>query len=158
MLQRRSANRLSGWIGYTFAYARQRFYFEPIYSAAPDDQRHTINAFASYRLTRSISFSGKWLYGSGFPVVSNFQIIGDSFLPVGNPVRLSPYERLDLRADKSFAYSRWKFTLYGEVLNVTNHNNRRFLRGSVDPRTGQAVLQTERGIPVVPTAGVTFEF
>jgi hypothetical protein len=158
MLQRRSANRLSGWIGYTFAHARQRFGSQPIYSATPDDQRHTINAFASYRLRPSLSFSGKWLYGSGFPVVSNFQIIGNSFFPIGNPVRLGPYERLDLRADKSFAYTHWKFTLYGEVLNVTNHDNRRFFSGAIDPRSGQAFLETGRGLPVVPTAGVTFEF
>jgi hypothetical protein len=158
MLQRRSANRLSGWIGYTFAHARQRFESQPIYSATPDDQRHTINAFASYRLRPSLSFSGKWLYGSGFPVVSNFQIIGNSFFPIGNPVRLGPYERLDLRADKSFAYTHWKFTLYGEVLNVTNHDNRRFFSGAIDPRNGQAFLETGRGLPVVPTAGVTFEF
>jgi hypothetical protein len=90
--------------------------------------------------------------------VNRYQLIGDSLFAIGNPVRLGPYERLDFRMDKSFAYNRWKFTLYGEVLNVTNHNNRRFFDGAIDPRTGQAVLETGRGLPVVPTAGVTFEF
>jgi hypothetical protein len=30
--------------------------------------------------------------------------------------------------------------------------------GAIDPRSGQAFLETGRGLPVVPTAGVTFEF
>jgi hypothetical protein len=54
ILQRRSANRLSGWIGYTLTYARQSIrisasqipeLFSPYYSTA-EDQRHSLNAFA----------------------------------------------------------------------------------------------------------------
>jgi hypothetical protein len=31
--------------------------------------------------------------------------------------------RLDLRIDKSWQFSRWKLGLYGELLNATNHYN-----------------------------------
>jgi len=69
------------------------------------DQRHTVNLFASYRLkTRPFVFSVKGLYGSGFPV--------NTFPP---PIlRIGPYERLDLRTDKSWLFRKWKLSLYGD--------------------------------------------
>ena len=67
VLQRRSANRLSGWIGYTLDYARQSAGFNanpsvpPLNIPTPTDQRHTVNAFAMYRVTPSINLSGKMI-------------------------------------------------------------------------------------------------
>jgi len=171
ILQRRSANRLSGWLGYTLTFARQRvlsillpgapLFFTSPYVPTFEDQRHSLNAVASYRLTPTINLGGKWLYGSGFPIPSGFYaLVGNTFVPVGlNQVRLSPYERLDLRVDKSCAFTHWKLTLYGEVLNVTNHNNRRFVTSTIiNPSTGQTFIQTRRGLPITPTAGLVFEF
>ncbi|HYU47153.1 MAG TPA: TonB-dependent receptor, partial [Terriglobales bacterium] len=75
----RSANRLSGWIGYTYVFARQNQFFSINLLSPPflspyfptlEDQHHSLNVFASYRLTPSINLSGKFLYGSGFPVPS----------------------------------------------------------------------------------------
>ncbi len=178
VLQRRSANRLSGWVGYTLARARQKqsevFYSIP--PAAPavlfpnntpyyptlEDQRHTVNAFAMYRLTPSLSMSTKWLYGSGFPVPSGvyIQVSNGQFVPVGlNATQLGAYQRLDIRADKDWAFQHWKLTLYGEVLNLTNHYNGRFAYESgIDPTTGQAQVKTLQGLPITPTAGLVFQF
>ena len=51
------------------------------------------------------------------------------------------------------------FTVYGEVLNLTNHYNSRFVYSSViDPNTGQAQVKTLQGLPVTPTAGIVFQF
>jgi hypothetical protein len=158
VLQRRSANRLSGWIGYTLVFAQQvnsavingKNYAQ--YLPALEDQRHSLNAFASYRLTPSINLSGKLLYGSGYPVSVFANVLGQPpFVQ-----RLPAYARLDFRVDKSWALTRWKTTLYGEVLNVTNHNNvfaTGFQAGSPQP-----VMATERALPLVPTAGLVFEF
>jgi len=52
------------------------------------------------------SFQREGLYGSGFPV---------NTLPPPI-VRIGPYERLDLRADKSWLFRKWKLSLYGELL------------------------------------------
>ena len=81
-------------------------------------------------------------------------------MPVGlNQTRMQPYARLDTRVDKCWAYTRWKFTLYGEVLNLTNHDNRRFIdSGVIDPVTGRASIFTEQGLPITPAVGVVFEF
>lgn len=171
VIQRRSANRLSGWVGYTLDYARERvpeLIFSPTTSLSlgplfteptSDDQRHTVNAFATYRLSPSINVSGKWTYGSGFPVpgFASPISVGNTTFAFSNQTRLGDYQRLDLRLDKSWAYTRWKLTVYAEVLNVTNHSNPRFIFTSFQAN-GQAFGVTDKGLPIVPTAGLVFQF
>jgi hypothetical protein len=175
IVQRRSANRLSGWLGYTLLRAQERQYqirvpYPPYtlgfnsgyYYPTLEDQRHTLNVFATYRLMPSLSLSGKLLYGSGFPVPSGtFVPLGNGqYVEVGlNATRLGTYARLDLRADKDWAFQHWKLTLYGEVLNLTNHYNGRYAYESgIDPNTGKALVKTLEGLPITPTAGLVFQF
>ncbi len=175
LLQRRSANRLSGWIGYTLLKAQQRqyqinvpyppyalFFDSGFYYSTLEDQRHTLNLFATYRLRPSLNLSGKFLYGSGFPIPSGsfVQLGNGQFLATGiNDQRLGTYARLDIRSDKDWAFQKWKLTLYGEVLNVTNHYNGRFAYESgIDPATGRALVKTLQGLPVTPTLGLVFQF
>jgi hypothetical protein len=167
VLQRRSANRLSGWLGYTLATARAKF-VEQISSGTPfgsfptlQDQRHSLNAFGSYRRTPSVNLSGKLLYGSGYPVSSATLIQeGNTYQAVAlNSVRLPAYARLDLRCDKSWAFDHWKLTLYGEILNLTNHDNRFYTYTTgINPNTGQTTIQTQQELPITPAAGLAFEF
>lgn len=168
VLQSRTANRLSGWIGYTYTHARENnfFAYEPqpggplVTILSPEyptleDQLHTLNVFASYRVTPSIHLSGKFLYGSGFPVPSGyFDITKNPPQFIGfNATRLGDYQRLDLRAEKDWAFTRWKLALYGEMLNLTNHYNPRYVSGA-----GNNTIITEQGLPITPTAGLAFEF
>lgn len=124
------------------------------------DQRHAINAFAMYRLTPTINLGGKMIYGSGIPISTlQFQIVGNTLVPTGpGSGVLGPYQRLDMRLDKAWAFPRWKMTLYVEGLNLTNHDNPRFIASAFNPATGSFVAVTEKGLPVTPTAGVSFEF
>jgi hypothetical protein len=48
-------------------------------------------------------------------------------------------------------------TLYGEVLNFTNHYNV-IADGTILEPNGQRLLQTQRALPVTPTLGLAFEF
>ncbi len=146
--QSRTANRLSGWVGYTLTYARQGY---SAHSGLPyfptlEDQRHTLNVFASYRLSPTVHISGKWLFGSGFPIPSP-----------KNAIRLGDYQRLDVRVEKDWAFHRWKLALYGEVLNLTDHDNRRYFFSGYNP-DGTFTVTTGQGLPITPTAGVAFEF
>jgi hypothetical protein len=154
VLQSRTANRLSGWIGYTLAYARQSINdlgtgpngassWSPYYPTVAD-QRNTLNLFANYRLTPTLNLGGKFLFGSGYPVPS-----GED-----NSVRLGDYQRLDVRAEKDWAFRRWKLAAYAELLNATDHNNPRYFYMS---NSGTTVV-TGQGLPITPTAGVAFEF
>jgi len=150
VLQSRNLNRLSGWLGYTLTYARQSFYeslpetlpyWSPYYPTDAD-QRHTVNLFANYRLTSTLNLGGKFLFGSGYPVPS-----------VNNAIRQGDYQRVDLRAEKDWAFRRWKLAAYGELLNATNHYNPRYFYTN---NSGSVV--TGQGLPITPTAGVAFEF
>ena len=154
MLQSRTANRLSGWIGYTLAYSAESnllvhpdmtLYWSPYFPTLAD-QRHTLNVFASYRVSPTVHVSGKFLFGSGFPIPN-----GD------NSTRLGDYQRVDVRGEKDWAFRRWKLALYGEVLNLTNHDNPRYFYSSVD-QNGMPTVVTGQGLPITPTAGVAFEF
>ena len=145
VLQSRTANRLSGWIGYTLTYALQHNVSGPYYPTL-EDQRHTVNVFASYRISPTVHVSGKWLFGSGFPIPSEAY----------NSTTLGDYQRLDVRAEKDWAFTRWKLALYGEALNLTNHNNRRYFYAEFT-QNGTTVT-TGQGLPITPTAGIAFEF
>jgi hypothetical protein len=174
ILQRRSSNRLSGWIGYTLLKAQAQRYSVSIpvppfqlvgsdfYYPTLEDQRHTLNMFASYRLRPTLSLSGKFLFGSGYPIPSGTYVpVGNGqFIATGiNTTRLDPYLRLDVRADKDWAFQRWKLTLYGEVLNLTDHYNGRFAYESgIDPTTGKVLVKTLQGLPITPTVGLVAQF
>lgn len=155
VLQSRTANRLSGWIGYTLADSRQRIVkldnleqFQTPLTPTLDDQRHTLNVFASYRISPTVHLSGKWLFGSGFPIPNT----------INNANREGDYQRLDVRAEKDWAFSHWKLALYGEVLNLTNHYNPRYFYTSYNPNNGTSSVVTGQGLPITPTAGLAFEF
>lgn len=164
--QRRSANRLSGWVGYTLVLAREKFLytnrttglvsFSPFFST-PEDQRSSLNAFASYRLKPTINLSGKFLYGSGFPIFAGLQQEPDGTLTPAPVLRLDAYVRADLRVDKSWAFSHKTLTLYGEVLNLTNHSNHIVTAYGALPNGGFQVF-TAVALPITPTAGLAFEF
>jgi len=102
--QRRSANRLSGWVTYSFE--RTQFTDSPtgLNFAGDFDQHHTLSSYGSYRFTGTFNVSGQWRYGSGFPIPGFFRSQGaDLFLSnERNAVRLSAYSRVDVRANKAF--------------------------------------------------------
>lgn len=174
VLQRRSANRVAGWIGYTLDYARVR-YKRPAQPTVPEsdypfpygtypsllDQRHTLNGFASCRLKPTMSVSGKLMYGSGYPIPGWLSRVGNDYFETSEPsfVHMPAYARLDLRVDKSFAFKARKLTFAFELLNATNHYNMRFLGyDNYDSTTQRAFLILDRALPIAPTFGLSFEF
>ena len=92
---------------------------------AAEDQKHTFNAFANYRLTSTVNLSAKFIYGSGFPSLNNDVSVLSGGISVNSivAIRFPAYQRLDIRADKSWTFQHWKMTLHVEGLNMTNHNN-----------------------------------
>lgn len=165
VLQRRSSNRLSGWVGYTFVRARENALFttapqKTLYSPYFDsttDQPASINAFATYRLRPTVNMAAKFLYGTGFPAITGLENTptgGVQPIPVQ---RMPDYLRADFRTDKDWAFRRWKMTLYGEIINLTNHNNRILNFIEVIPG-GQQIVHTQGALPITPTLGMVFEF
>jgi hypothetical protein len=159
-IQRSSANRLTGWVSYALGYTRVRDSVLGQSFPADLDQRHTVNVYGGYRIKPTVNTSIRWMYGSGFPVPGFFQgAPGAYFLAPGrNATRLGAYQRLDTRVNKAWTFDKWKLTLYGEVVNLTNRLNRRFdSYNGYNSRTGAASISLDKMFPILPSAGIVFE-
>ena len=159
-LQRRSANGWTGWVSYTYSESDMHDTLTGIRFPSDEEQRHTINGYLSYRLRPSVNLSAKLSWGSGFPVPGFFRLEnGTNYLAAErNQVRLPPYQRLDLRMNKSIAVRHGRMSLFVEVVNLLDNSNYRFdSYNGYNPVTGQAYISLMKMFPILPTAGVTFD-
>ena len=162
LVQRRSANGLSGWVAYSFGHAWLHDEEEALRFDSDFDQRHTLTVFGSYRLGHTWNLSTKFRYGSGFPVPGFYEVRpgGAVFLASDrNGFRPEDYARWDLRANRAFDFDRWKLTLYAEVINLLNRTHTRYdgLDG-INPITGRVFLSNDTLFPILPSIGITVEF
>jgi hypothetical protein len=160
-LQRRSANGITGWVSYAFGRTvltdgvlRTSFF-------ADYDQRHTVNAYISKRIRPTVNVSARVTYGTGMPLPGFYAQVpgGYAISQTRNAVRAPAYERTDLRLNKAYIKQRVKTTLYGELINITNRHNRDFdTPGPYDTTTGRTFPNFYSMFPILPSAGVVFEF
>ena len=75
-----------------------------------------------------------------------------------NELRLPSYARLDLRADRTFDWSRKRLTVFVEVINLLNRENVRFNPPRVTTSTRQVTRLFDSLVPIVPSAGILIEF
>jgi hypothetical protein len=159
-VERRVVNGVSGWIAYGYGHAELDDALTGETYPADFDQTHMVNAYAIYRTSNKLGLSARFRYGSNFPIPGYFAQVGESyFLGVDrNAVRLPVYTRLDLRADWAFTYRRSRLTLFVEVLNVLKRPNFALSEGVLNGMTGQVFELTEKGFPLLPSAGILIEF
>lgn len=160
-LQRRTANSFTGWISYAYGVSKVYDGRTRLWFPADWDLRHSVNVYGSYRLRPTVNLSTRWIYGSGLPIPGFYQrLAGSYWLARGrNQVRLPDYERLDVRVNKVWLWDRWQLTLFAEVVNLLNRENRRYetLNG-YDQNTGAVRLAIDKMFPILPTAGITMQF
>ena len=163
-LQRRSANKFSGWVSYAYSRTQLTDSQTGLTFVSDTDQRHTVNVYGSYRFNETWNLSSEWRYGSGQPVPGFYRQIGNLpnatyFLTnVRNTTRLPSYNRLDVRLNKAFLFEKWKLTLNAEVINVTNSNNRRYAGFDAYGFDGRVFGQLDRMLPIFPSVGAVVEF
>ncbi|MCA1575586.1 MAG: TonB-dependent receptor [Acidobacteria bacterium] len=159
-LQRRSANKLAGWISYAYSRTQLTDAQTGLSFVSDTDQRHTVNVYGSYRFTDTWNLSGAWRYGSGQPVPGFFRQVGSGFFLSSkrNLARLPDYSRADLRLSKAFLFRKWKLTVTGEVINALNRNNVRYAGFDGFGFDGRVFGQLDRVLPILPSVGVVIEF
>jgi outer membrane cobalamin receptor len=159
-LQRRSANRLSGWFSYALGHARFQDEQTGLAFDGDFDQRHTVNAYGSYRITKSLNLSAKYRYGSNYPVAGFFAWEDYDLVLASekNRVRLPQYSRLDVRVNRAFHFDRWKLTMYAEVTNILRRENERFANLRDVDTDGTVYFFRELLLPFLPSAGMSIEF
>jgi hypothetical protein len=160
LLQRRSANGFAGWLSYAYGHTRLRDAVTGTSFDSDFDQRHTLNAYASYRAGAKLNLSVKYRYGSNLPIVGFYRetptgaMLGEE----RNLLRVPAYSRLDVRANRGFFFKRSKLTLYAEVSNVLDRTHYRYSGTTINPRTGRVFFERDTLFPLLPAAGVTLEF
>ncbi len=159
-LQRRSANKLAGWISYAYSRSELSDVGTGLSFVSDTDQRHTVNVYGSYRFTETWNLSGAWRYGSGQPIPGFFRQVGPGYFLSSNRnrARLPYYSRADLRLSKAFLFKKWKLTVTGEVINAMNRNNVRYAGFDGFGFDGRVFGQLDRVLPILPSAGVVLEF
>jgi hypothetical protein len=157
-LERKSVNGLNGWLSYAWSKSELTDADETF--PADYDQRHTVNAYVSYRWSGRTSLSARMRYGSNFPITGYIGEDANGYVLSSqrNGVRLPAYARLDLRADRTFTYRKSRLTLFLEVVNATNHDNYRYNSPGINLTTRRVFGPTEELFPLLPVAGVLIEF
>ena len=173
VLRRTAPAGLSGWAGYAYGHLRYTDTVSGDMFWADADQRHTVTVFGNYRVSNRTNVSGKFRYGSNYPIVG---YVGEQAPAPGAPrllgggapvfyglaedrntLRLPAYARLDLRADRTFNWSTRRITLFAEVINALNRTNARNVPYGVD-RSGRVLGATDSLMPILPSVGFVIEF
>ena len=189
-LLQKKAGRFSGWTGYTLSWTQWQFAelnggrpFYPRY-----DRRHDVSVVGIYELSKRITLSGTWVYGTGnaltVPVgrystyqpssvasFSNSGLIQNVFQQRGNAedygtqkntFRAEPYHRFDVgiqfHKQKKHHERTWEFSLY----NAYNRRNPFFYQiESVyqgQNKPQRTGLFRYSVFPVVPAFSYNFKF
>jgi len=160
-VQRRTANGFTGWISYAYGHAVISDGDLGVRYPSDYDQRHTFNAYVSRRLRPTVNVSARFTYGSGMPLPGFYRLDGTAYFisTNRNGLRAPNYQRTDLRLNKAYVHKKSKATLFAEVINLTNHNNRDFdSAGPYDSTTGRTFPNFFSMFPILPSAGVVYEF
>ena len=160
VIERRAANGLNGWVSYSWNRSTLTDRATNETFAADFDQRHTVNTYLSYRWSNRTSVSARLRYGSNFPIVGYIGQDANGYVLTTqrNSVRVPDYARLDLRADRTFTYRKSRLTLFLEVVNATNRDNYRQSSTGINLATRRVNNPLDTMFPLLPVAGVLFEF
>jgi hypothetical protein len=151
---------VSGWFSYAFGRNRYHDTVSGETYWGDSDQRHTMNAYALYRHSDRASFVAKLRIGSNFPIPGYYASRDGAYFvtDVRNTERLPVYSRLDLRANRTYNWSRRRLTLFAEVINVLNRDNVRFIPPGINVTTRTATKPFDSMLPIIPSVGILIEF
>ena len=180
----KKTGRLSGWIGYTLSWNNREFDLINDGKKFPFryDRRHDISIVGNYKLSKRISLSTAWVFGTGNSITlpiyryatdynNNFfgqpHFVEVQSLGKKNDFRMSDYHRLDISIEfykKKKKYERkWILGLY----NAYWHKNPYFITTErpgprlpgFEPQTEQKRQFKEISIlPIIPSISYSFKF
>jgi outer membrane receptor protein involved in Fe transport len=160
LVDRRSPSGFSGRASYSYGKTRYTDVFRQETFWGAFDQRHSLSLFGTYRFSPRASMGATFRTGSNFPVSALVAPRDGGLFEAGtrHQLRLPPYARLDLRADRQFGYLGRRLTLFVELLNALNRANMSRAVGSVDPASGVAIGFTDMRFRRRVSAGVLVDF
>jgi len=158
LLRWKPDGRFFGWLAYTLSRSQRTEPPSDIETVYQYDQTHILTVLGSYKL------GGGWEFGSRFRLVS-----GNLYTPstygfydenVGSQLSLPSYPayntrlplftQLDIRVDKTWQFTHWKFGAYLDVQNVYNRGNPE----GIGYNYNFTQTTTVTGIPFLPNFGL----
>ncbi len=172
----KTKGRTTGWIGYTLSWTYRTF--AEINEGRPFptryDRRHDISVVLLHQLSKRISLTGAWVYGSGnafsLPaariIFQDVEGIDPTVVPIyseRNGYRLEPYHRLDLGLVLKLNPRRGESDLTFNAYNAYNRRNPYFVyfEQNKDENGTQTLSFSAKQVslfPVIPSVTYNFKF
>ncbi|MFN8357775.1 MAG: TonB-dependent receptor [Spirosomataceae bacterium] len=189
VLIQKKVGRFSGWIGYTWSKTQWQFpainfgrVFFPRY-----DRRHDLSVVGIYELSKRITLSATWVYGTGNALtvpLAEYSAYQNNYLrmtldqavnPTGtivwnsrrvneysekNAFRAEPYHRLDIGIQFHKKMKRHERTWEFSVYNAYNRRNPFFYTLSSEVRNGvdTTIMKRYSVFPIIPSVSYQFKF
>lgn len=151
--------RWSGWVGYAWATTEENI--EGIWVPRAFDQRHSLYMDLTFRPNTKWRLHVSWQWRSGWPYTPQF-LEPDQSVTFGDlhESTYAPYHRLDLRATRTYQFSRSQLDVFLDITNLYNHENERiryiqFTRNPNGSFTGADVV--EHWLPLIPSFGLRWD-
>ena len=179
LLVKKTAGRIRGWVGYTYAetnrHIKKHGWYQPKY-----DRTHTLNIVGDLEILDGLHFSTSLQAASGQPFTppvgrydqwyaqhgafGHYWTYNPGFLVDDkNSARLSPYFRLDIGLKQNKTFYGLPYQRFFQLVNVTNHINplTHQYRNKTNRLTGETLGLQRAEVPMFPfffTMGFRIEF
>ena len=157
LIKREVTRNLYGWLAYTLSRTRNRTAPGEPETASFTDQRHVLNAVASYRLGSGWELGGRLRYFTSRPITplidGTFNGDETEYEPLPGAelsVRRRPSHQVDVRVEKTWVFDYFTIGAYLDIQNLYNAKN---IEGvQYDYRYRQQSPVTS--VPFLPTLGL----
>lgn len=157
LIKREVTQNMYGWLSYTLSKSMQQRSPDDPYRPSFFDQRHVLNAVASYTLDSGWELGARMQLSTGRPytpiIGSTFHVDGNQYVPLrgdSRSARMPLYHQLDVRAEKTWLFNTWSLGLYLDIQNLLNIENVEAIQYDYRYRESAPVTS----IPFLPTLGV----
>ena len=157
---RPGGRRFFAYLSYTLSRSERRDHPGDPWRLFDFDQTHIFTVAGVYRLPRGWEVGATLRLVSGNPGTPVTGAVYDGTNAVYSPLsdavnstRSPLFNRLDVRIAKQWTFQSWKLSLYLDIQNVYNQNNREGTRYSYDLSQSAAI----RGLPILPALGIRGE-
>lgn len=157
LIRRDVSERLYGWLSYTLSSSTQKRKDNEIERPTLFDQRHVLNAVASYTFDSGWEIGGRFRLATGGPrtpvVGAVFDVDAngyDATLGESRSARLPTFHQLDVRVEKTWVFNYYSMGLYLDIQNLYNAKNVEAIQYDYRFRESASITS----VPILPTIGI----